>query len=96
MMFLNLITLLIQEQLLQIPSAMSTIDRLSSIIEFKKKNNYLKKKITPTMVQICSLENIEHKNIKQVSYSGKYSLLASRAHQSHLQFSFVVRMLSLR
>ncbi len=42
------------------------------------------------MVQICRLENIEHKSMKQVSYSGKYSLLASRAHQSHLQFSFVV------
>ncbi len=42
------------------------------------------------MVQICRLENIEHKNMKQVSYNGKYSLPASRAHQSHLQFSFVV------
>ncbi len=58
--------------------------------ESKGKNNYLKKKTTPTMVQIFRLENIEHKNIKQVSYSGKYSLSASRAHQSHLQFSFVV------
>ncbi len=47
------------------------------------------------MVQICKLENIEHKNMKQVSYSVKYSLSASRAHQSHLQFSFVVGMLSL-
>ncbi len=28
--------------------------------------------------------------MKQVSYSGKYSLLASRAHQSNIQFSFVV------
>ncbi len=28
--------------------------------------------------------------MKQVSYNGKYSLSASRAHQSHLQFSFVV------
>ncbi len=28
--------------------------------------------------------------MKQVSYSGKYSLSASRAHHSHLQFSFVV------
>ncbi len=27
--------------------------------------------------------------MKQVSYSGKYSLSASRAHQSYLQFSFV-------
>ncbi len=43
-----------------------------------------------TMVQTCSLENIEHKSIKQVSYSGKYSLSASRAHQCHVQFSFVV------
>ncbi len=42
------------------------------------------------MVQICKLENIEHKNMKQVSYIGKYSLTASRAYQSHLQFSFVV------
>ncbi len=48
------------------------------------------------MVQICRLENIEHENIKQISYSGKYSLLARRAHQSHLQFSFVLGMLSLR
>ncbi len=47
------------------------------------------------MVQICRLENIEHKSMKQVSYGGKYSLSASRAHQSHLQFSFVVGMLSL-
>ncbi len=58
------------------------------------KNNYQKK--TPTTVQICRLENIEHKSMKQVSYSGKYSLSTSRDHQSHLQFSFVVRMLSLR
>ncbi len=42
------------------------------------------------MVQICRFENIEHKSMKQVSYSGKYCLSASRAHQSHLQFSFVV------
>ncbi len=42
------------------------------------------------MVQICRLENIEHKSVKQVSYSGKYSLSASRAHHSHLQFSSVV------
>ncbi len=28
--------------------------------------------------------------MKQVSYSGKYSLSDSRAHQAHLQFSFVV------
>ncbi len=42
------------------------------------------------MVQICTLENIEHKSMKQVSYCGKYSLSASRAHQSHVQFSFVV------
>ncbi len=34
--------------------------------------------------------------LKLVSYSGKYSLSASRAHQSHLQFSFVVGMFSLR
>ncbi len=45
----------------------------------------------PTAVQICRLENIEHKSMKQVSYSGKYSLSASGAHHSHLQFSFVVR-----
>ncbi len=62
-----------------------------------QKNIYLKKKF-PTTVQICRLENIEHQSMKQVSYSGKYSLSASRAHQSHLQFrfSFVVGMLSLR
>ncbi len=42
------------------------------------------------MVQICRLENIEHKSMKLVSYSGKYSFSASRTHQSHLQFSFVV------
>ncbi len=42
------------------------------------------------MVQIWRLENIEHKSMKHVSYSGKYSLSAGRAHQSHLQFSFVV------
>ncbi len=52
------------------------------------KNNYLKKKSDyGTDMQ---LENIEHKSMKQVSYSGKYALSASRAHQSHLQFSFVV------
>ncbi len=32
------------------------------------------------MVQIYRLENIEHKITKQVSYSGKYSLSAGRAH----------------
>ncbi len=42
------------------------------------------------MVQICRLENMEHKSMKQVSYSGKYSLSASRARHSYLQFSFVV------
>ncbi len=42
------------------------------------------------MVQICRLENIEHKSMKQVSYSGKYSFSASRAHHSHLPFSFPV------
>ncbi len=42
------------------------------------------------MAQICRLENMEHRIMKQVSYSGKYSLSASRAHHSHLQFSFVV------
>ncbi len=40
----------------------------------------------PTTVQICILKNIEHISTKQVSYSSKYSLSASRAHQSHLQF----------
>ncbi len=44
-----------------------------------------------TTVQIYRLENMEHKSMKQVSYSGKFSLSASRAHQSHLQFSFVVK-----
>ncbi len=48
------------------------------------------------MVQICRLENIEYKSMKQVSYSGKYFLSASRAHRSHLQFSFVGGELSLR
>ncbi len=43
------------------------------------------------MEQICRIENIEHRNMKQLSYGGKYSLSASRAHQSHLQFSFVVK-----
>ncbi len=43
------------------------------------------------MVQIYRFENIEHKIMKQVSYIGKYSLSASRAHHSHLQFSFLVR-----
>ncbi len=47
------------------------------------------------MAQICTLENIEHKNMKQVSYSVKYSFSASGAHQYHLQFSFVVGMLSV-
>ncbi len=42
------------------------------------------------MVQICRLENLVHKNMKQDCYSGKYSLSSSRAHQSHLQSSFVV------
>ncbi len=60
---------------------------------WKKKKNFEKKK-SPTTVQICRLENIELKSMKQVS--GKYSLSADRAHQSHLQFSFVVGMLSLR
>ncbi len=41
-------------------------------------DNHITKKIIiflkkPTTVQICRLENIEHKNMKQVSYSGKYS-----------------------
>ncbi len=63
------------------------------MISKKEKNNYLKKNPTMTMttVQIYRLENIEHKSMKQVSYSGKYSLSACRAHQSYLQFSFVVR-----
>ncbi len=30
----------------------------------------IKKKITPTTVQICKLENIEHKRTKQVCYGG--------------------------
>ncbi len=42
------------------------------------------------MVQIYRLENIEHTRMKQVSYGGKYSLSASRAHHSHTQFSFLV------
>ncbi len=43
------------------------------------------------MVQICRLENMEHKSKKQVSYSGKYSLTASRANHYHLHSSFVVK-----
>ncbi len=43
-----------------------------------------------TTVQVRRIENTEHKSMKQVSYSGKYSLPASTAHHSHLQFSFVV------
>ncbi len=43
------------------------------------------------MVQTCRLENIEHKSMKEPPYSNKYSLWASRAHQSYLQLSFVVR-----
>ncbi len=46
-----------------------------------EKKKYL---LSPATVQICGLENIDHKSMKQVSYSGKYSLSASRAHQSHL------------
>ncbi len=42
------------------------------------------------MVQIYRLENIEYKIMKQVIYSGKYFLSGSRAHHSHLQFTFVV------
>ncbi len=42
------------------------------------------------MVQIYRLDNIGHKITKQVFYCGKYSPSASRAHQSHLQYSFVV------
>ncbi len=42
------------------------------------------------MLQICRIENIEQKRMKQVSYSDKYSFSASRNHHSHLQFSFVV------
>ncbi len=42
------------------------------------------------MVQICRLENIEHKNKKHVSYGGKYSLSASRVRHFHLQYSVVV------
>ncbi len=34
--------------------------------------------------------------MKEVSYNGKYSHSASTAHQSHLQFPFVVGMLSLQ
>ncbi len=42
------------------------------------------------MVQICRFENTEYKSMKQISFSGKYSLSDSRAHHSHLQFSFVI------
>ncbi len=54
----------------------------NSLLHVKKKKLFKKK--FPTTVQICRLENIEHKSMKQVSYGGKYSLSASRAHQSHL------------
>ncbi len=64
---------------------LSNVRKLKSI---KLKNNYFFFK--PTMVQICRLENIEHKSMKQVSYSDEYSLSAGRDHHSHLQFSFVV------
>ncbi len=57
-----------------------------SFNNFSEKKNVLKKKSLPT-IQICRLENVEH---KKVSYSGKYSLSTSRVPQSHLQFSFVV------
>ncbi len=53
-----------------------------------KKKIIIKKKTT--VVQLCRLKDIEHKSMKQVSYSGKYSLSASRVHHSHLQFFFVV------
>ncbi len=66
----------------------NVISPKTEFVKVVKKNNYLKKK--PTTVQICRLENIEHKSMKQDSYSGKYSLSASRAYQSHLQLSFVV------
>ncbi len=60
----------------------------------KELNSKLLKKIIiqkrTTTIQICRLENIEHKRMKQVSYSGKYFLSASKTRQSHLQFSFVV------
>ncbi len=48
------------------------------------------KKKKPTTVQTCRLENTELKSMKQVSYGGKYSLSANRAHHCHLQFSFLV------
>ncbi len=35
-----------------------------------QKKIFIKKK-SPTTVQICRLKNIEHKSMKQVSYSGK-------------------------
>ncbi len=59
------------------------------IIRTEEKKLFKKKPIT---VQICRLENIEHKSMKQVSYSDKYSLSVCRAHLSHIQLSFVVRV----
>ncbi len=41
-------------------------------------------------MQLCRFEKIEQESKKQVSYCGKYSLSAGRAHHSHLRFSFVV------
>ncbi len=64
-----------------------TLISVSNLVDSQGEKIILKK---TTSIQICRLENLEHKSMKQVSYSGKYSLSASRAHQSHLQFSFVV------
>ncbi len=38
------------------------VSNIFSFNNLKKKKNYLRK-ITQTMIQICRLENIEHKNI---------------------------------
>ncbi len=54
----------------------------------KTKKNLLKK--NPRLRYRYADLRIEHKSMKQVSHSGKYSLSASRAHQSHPKFSFVV------
>ncbi len=68
------------------PSNLWWPSKETSVLPQKQTRKIINKK-NLTTEKICRLENIEHKSMKQVSYSGKYSLSAS---QSHLQFSFVV------
>ncbi len=61
--------------------------RLRKIIPEKCERCLWKKKIIKkktTTAQIRRLENTEHNSMKQVLYSGKCSLSASRAHHSLL------------